>query len=163
MWGSEAETGWCRQSHMNFILDNLIAAGKSKPMIVVMEKGYVRRTGPGRRRGHSRRLPCFRGPTIPRYSNLDATRRESMCSACPSSIKRGRTLNHAFAAGPRQLKATRRRLAAKAWHPATEYHEESVCPRSQVQLVFRPAHRPTVCGPQIALIRDQRYPELTPQ
>jgi enterochelin esterase-like enzyme len=30
---------------MNFILDNLIAAGKAKPMIVVMEKGYATRKG----------------------------------------------------------------------------------------------------------------------
>ena len=30
---------------MNFILDNLIAAGKARPMIVVMEKGYATRAG----------------------------------------------------------------------------------------------------------------------
>jgi enterochelin esterase-like enzyme len=30
---------------MNFILDNLIAAGKATPMIVVMEKGYATRAG----------------------------------------------------------------------------------------------------------------------
>src|SRR5262249_33623542 len=36
---------WSRQGHMNFILDNLIAAGKARPMIVVMEKGYARRAG----------------------------------------------------------------------------------------------------------------------
>jgi enterochelin esterase-like enzyme len=41
----EDETGWTRQGHVNFILDNLIAAGKAKPMIVVMEKGYATRTG----------------------------------------------------------------------------------------------------------------------
>jgi len=35
-WG-EDETGWYRQGHVNFIMDNLIAAGKSKPMIVVMD------------------------------------------------------------------------------------------------------------------------------
>lgn len=28
---------------MNFILDNLIASGKARPMIVVMEKGYATR------------------------------------------------------------------------------------------------------------------------
>jgi enterochelin esterase-like enzyme len=39
----EDETGWTRQGHANFILDNLIAAGKAKPMIVVMEKGYATR------------------------------------------------------------------------------------------------------------------------
>ncbi len=43
--GGEDETGWSRQGHMNFILDNLIAAGKARPMIVVMEKGYATRAG----------------------------------------------------------------------------------------------------------------------
>lgn len=35
-WG-EDETGWFRQGHVDFIMDNLIAAGKAKPMIVVMD------------------------------------------------------------------------------------------------------------------------------
>ncbi len=39
----EDETGWVRQGHMNFILDNLIAAGTAKPMIVVMDRGYATR------------------------------------------------------------------------------------------------------------------------
>jgi enterochelin esterase family protein len=43
--GGEDETGWIRQGHANFILDNLIAAGKTKPMIVVMAYGYARRAG----------------------------------------------------------------------------------------------------------------------
>ncbi len=43
--GGEDETGWTRQGHANFILDNLIAAGKVKPMIVVMERGYASRVG----------------------------------------------------------------------------------------------------------------------
>ncbi len=41
----EDETGWTRQGHANFILDNLIATGKAVPMIVVMEKGYATREG----------------------------------------------------------------------------------------------------------------------
>jgi enterochelin esterase-like enzyme len=41
----EDETGWVRQAHANFILDNLIAAGSCKPMIVVMAYGYARRAG----------------------------------------------------------------------------------------------------------------------
>lgn len=41
----EDETGWVRQGHANFILDNLIAAGNCKPMIVVMANGYARRAG----------------------------------------------------------------------------------------------------------------------
>ena len=37
----EDETGWSRQGHENFILDNLIAAGRAKPMIVVNENGTI--------------------------------------------------------------------------------------------------------------------------
>jgi enterochelin esterase family protein len=43
--GGEDETGWIRQGRANFILDNLIATGKCKPMIVVMAYGYARRAG----------------------------------------------------------------------------------------------------------------------
>ena len=43
--GGEDETGWTRQGRANFILDNLIAEGKCKPMIVVMAHGYARRAG----------------------------------------------------------------------------------------------------------------------
>jgi enterochelin esterase-like enzyme len=35
-WG-EDETGWYRQGHVDLITDNLIAAGKAKPMIIVMD------------------------------------------------------------------------------------------------------------------------------
>ena len=37
----ENETGWTRQGKAQFILDNLIAAGKALPMIVVMDRGYA--------------------------------------------------------------------------------------------------------------------------
>jgi enterochelin esterase-like enzyme len=43
--GGEDETGWAKQGHMHFILDNLIAANKAVPMVVVMEKGYATRAG----------------------------------------------------------------------------------------------------------------------
>jgi len=43
--GGEDETGWVRQGRANVILDNLIAAGEAKPMIVVMAYGYARRAG----------------------------------------------------------------------------------------------------------------------
>ena len=43
--GGEDETGWVRQGRANFILDNLIAAGEAKPMIIVMAYGYARRAG----------------------------------------------------------------------------------------------------------------------
>jgi enterochelin esterase family protein len=41
----EDETGWTKQGHANFILDNLIAAGSCKPMILVMAYGYARPAG----------------------------------------------------------------------------------------------------------------------
>jgi enterochelin esterase family protein len=41
----EDETGWTKQGHANFILDNLIATGSCKPMILVMAYGYARRAG----------------------------------------------------------------------------------------------------------------------
>ena len=37
----EDEAGWSDQGHENFILDNLIAAGKAKPMIIVNEYGLT--------------------------------------------------------------------------------------------------------------------------
>lgn len=41
----EDETGWIFQGRANFILDNLIAAGRAKPMIIVMDNGYARKPG----------------------------------------------------------------------------------------------------------------------
>src|SRR4051794_30854461 len=43
--GGEDETGWIRQGRANTILDNLIAKGEAKPMIIVMANGYARRAG----------------------------------------------------------------------------------------------------------------------
>lgn len=51
--GGENETGWLRQGHVNSIMDNLIAAGKAKPMLVVMENGYAHIPG------HPARQPDF--------------------------------------------------------------------------------------------------------
>lgn len=41
----EDETGWTKQGRVNFILDNLIATGSCKPMILVMAYGYAGRAG----------------------------------------------------------------------------------------------------------------------
>ena len=41
----EDETGWTRQGRAQWILDNLIAAGRAEPMIVVMDRGYASRPG----------------------------------------------------------------------------------------------------------------------
>lgn len=35
----EDETGWSSQGRVNFIMDNLLAEGKAKPMIIVMDNG----------------------------------------------------------------------------------------------------------------------------
>jgi len=37
----ENERSWIEQGRANFILDNLLAAGKAKPMIVVVDSGYA--------------------------------------------------------------------------------------------------------------------------
>lgn len=39
--GGEDETGWGSQGHTGLIMDNLIAAGKAKPFIIVMANSYV--------------------------------------------------------------------------------------------------------------------------
>jgi enterochelin esterase-like enzyme len=41
----EDERGWTNQGRANFILDNLIAAKRAKPMIVVMDNGYATKAG----------------------------------------------------------------------------------------------------------------------
>jgi enterochelin esterase-like enzyme len=41
----EDERGWTNQGHAAFIMDNLIAERKAKPMLVVMEQGYATRPG----------------------------------------------------------------------------------------------------------------------
>jgi enterochelin esterase-like enzyme len=40
--GGEDERGWIVQGCVNFIMDNLIAEGKAKPMIIVMDNGNAR-------------------------------------------------------------------------------------------------------------------------
>ena len=41
----ENATGWTKQGRANLILDNLIAAGRPNPMIVVMDTGYATKPG----------------------------------------------------------------------------------------------------------------------
>ncbi len=50
--GGEDETGWIRQGKTNLILDNLIAEGKAKEMIVVMANGTL--NVPGMKTGYSK-------------------------------------------------------------------------------------------------------------
>jgi enterochelin esterase-like enzyme len=55
--GGEDETGWPNQGRVDWIMDNLVAEGKAKAMLVVMDRGYAvnpsaapigRETGSGR-------------------------------------------------------------------------------------------------------------------
>lgn len=39
--GGESEYSWARQGRVNFIMDNLIAEGKTEPMLIVMNSGYA--------------------------------------------------------------------------------------------------------------------------
>ena len=41
----EDERGWGNQGRVGIILDNLMAEGRARPMLVVMENGYARRAG----------------------------------------------------------------------------------------------------------------------
>lgn len=54
--GGEDETGWVIQGKVDIILDNLIAEGKAKPMLVVMDEGYANDAGDNDRfqRGNDR-------------------------------------------------------------------------------------------------------------
>ena len=43
--GGEDERAWPNQGRVGFILDNLIAERKARPMLIVMEQGYARKAG----------------------------------------------------------------------------------------------------------------------
>ena len=43
----ESELAWTMQGKVNFIMDNLLAEGKVRPMIIVMDNGYAARAGSG--------------------------------------------------------------------------------------------------------------------
>jgi enterochelin esterase-like enzyme len=49
--GGEDETGWAAQGRTNLIMDNLIAEGKAKPFIIVMDNGTWRTPGKERPAG----------------------------------------------------------------------------------------------------------------
>ena len=60
--GGEDETGWGSQGYTGLIMDNLIAAGKAKPFIVVMANSYVGGSGGARPGGPP---PAQRGAAAP--------------------------------------------------------------------------------------------------
>jgi enterochelin esterase-like enzyme len=74
----ENETGWGNQGHANLILDNLIAEGKAKPFIIVMENGGGI-GGPGGRRGGP---PAGNAPT-------NQPRATASASAVPADATNG--------------------------------------------------------------------------
>ena len=84
-WG-EDETGWYRQGHVDFILDNLIAAKKAKPMIIVMDNLNAVKPGESAAlfaaRGLVRRRPTRR----PRRRR--AARRRRLAAAAPVPARR---------------------------------------------------------------------------
>ena len=56
--GGEDETGWSNQGKVNLIMDNLIAAGKARPFIIVMDNGTWTLPGqPRPRRGEGGTWP----------------------------------------------------------------------------------------------------------
>jgi enterochelin esterase-like enzyme len=65
--GGEDETGWPVQGCTNLIMDNLIAAGKSKPFIIVMANSYLNGIygGAGGGRGGARGAAPGGGPGAP--------------------------------------------------------------------------------------------------
>ena len=79
--GGEDERGWPNQGRVGFILDNLIAERKARPMLVVMEQGYARRPGdtapvPGPPRGRPR--PGRRPPRARDFSRMFSAFEEVM-------------------------------------------------------------------------------------
>ena len=62
--------GWPNQGRMSFIMDNLIAEKKAKPMLVVMEQGYARRPGEPARRPPRRAGRAGPGPPRPDFSRM---------------------------------------------------------------------------------------------
>jgi enterochelin esterase-like enzyme len=75
--GAEDERAWPNQGRVGFILDNLIAARKAKPMLVVMEQGYARKPGesaPAPRRP----APGAKGAARPDFSRMFSTFEEVM-------------------------------------------------------------------------------------
>ncbi len=63
-WG-EDETGWGSQGHANLIMDNLLAAGKTKPFLIVMTYGMTNEIPFGGGRGRGAAAPAGRGPGAP--------------------------------------------------------------------------------------------------
>ncbi|MCK7533795.1 MAG: hypothetical protein MZV63_23580 [Marinilabiliales bacterium] len=76
--GGEDETGWGSQGKAGLIMDNLIAEGKAKPFIIVMDNGYVRAPpGRGAGRGSGRPAPPARPTRLRRRGRVPAGARST--------------------------------------------------------------------------------------
>ena len=70
--GGEDETGWGSQGRANLILDNLIAAGKAKPFVIVMDNGGGIGPRPGGPGAPGKGGPAPKGPGGPPRFNFSA-------------------------------------------------------------------------------------------
>ena len=72
----ENERGWIEQGRANFILDNLIATGKARPMIVVVDTGYASFAGESAGTNRSAPTAAFEGVMLEELiPMIDATYR----------------------------------------------------------------------------------------
>ena len=86
--GGEDETGWGSQGHAGLIMDNLIAAGKARPFIIVMANSYVPgAAGPGR--GPAPCRPARRGGSCRRCRRRRRSRRTRRTSTSTSALSSG--------------------------------------------------------------------------
>ncbi len=76
--GGEDERSWPNQGRVGFIMDNLIAARKAKPMLVVMEQGYARRPDDPAPFPPKRPAPGQKGPPFRDFSRLFSAFEEVM-------------------------------------------------------------------------------------
>lgn len=88
----EDERGWSTQGRVNFILDNLIAEGKARPMIVVMDNGggsaLFNGPGFGRGRGGGRGPAMLMGGTntSPQANGPNPPRRGGFMLSGPAAL-----------------------------------------------------------------------------
>jgi enterochelin esterase-like enzyme len=87
--GGDNDAGWTTIGRANFILDNLLAAGKIEPMIVVMPNGSVPRPGGGYRlTGADRTSPAAIQARIEMISSLHDIFVEDLLSTIIPTIER---------------------------------------------------------------------------
>ncbi len=97
----EDETGWGNQGHANLIMDNLIADGKAKPFIIVMENGLnAGGAGGGGRRGGGRGVAAP-AAAPPANTNLHVVVVQADAADAPAGAAPGGATNSAPTRGGR--------------------------------------------------------------